>query len=285
MVPKGISAHTWVHRPPSVQSASGVHRALLCIHPGCAVVPGIRTILSDQPVPKRQPGHHRRTEPSKHRVVCLLSANPLALGELDRLVRRVRGVRVKRALLDLESFLSTRDVRVPPASAYVLDSWSTISVSEALVSAIYARRPNTRLILLTNRISEAASFSFLQLGVKGFVTQKHLLDELPRAVESVVSGGLWIPRTVLSKFLAYTLASARAPERVRASSSPRISQRERQVLDCVMKSQSNKEISAELHISESTVKFHLARLFEKFGVRRRSDLILQTVQQTAAVVH
>ena len=46
-----------------------------------------------------------------------------------------------------------------------------------------------------------------------------------------------------------------------------------------------KEISAELHISESTVKFHLARLFEKFGVRRRSDLILQTVQQTAAVVH
>ena len=52
-----------------------------------------------------------------------------------------------------------------------------------------------------------------------------------------------------------------------------------------MKSQSNKEISAELHISESTVKFHLARLFEKFGVRRRSDLILQTVQQAAPVVH
>ena len=236
-------------------------------------------------MPKRQHSHHRSTEPLKHRVVCLLSANPLALGELDRLVRRVRGVRVKRALLDLESFLSTRDVRVPPASAYVLDSWSTISASEAVVSAIYARRPNTRLILLTNRISEVASFAFLQLGVKGFVTQKHLSEELPRAVVSVVSGGLWIPRTVLSKFLAYTLASARAPERVRASSSPRISQRERQVLDCVMKSQSNKEISAELHISESTVKFHLARLFEKFGVRRRSDLILQTVQQTAAVVH
>ncbi len=218
-------------------------------------------------------------------MVCLLSANPLALGELDRLVRRVRGVRVRRILLDLESFLSTRDVKVPPASAYVLDSWSTISVSEALVSAIYARRPNTRLILLTHRISEAASFAFLQLGVKGFVTLKSLSDELPRAVVSVVSGGLWIPRTVLSKFLAYTLASVRAPERARGPSSPRISQRERQVLDCVMKSQSNKEISAELHISESTVKFHLARLFEKFGVRRRSDLILQTVQQTAPVVH
>jgi DNA-binding NarL/FixJ family response regulator len=219
-------------------------------------------------------------------VVCVLSANPLALAELERLVRRVRGIRVTRTLLDLESFLSSREVRVPPASAYVLDSWSTISASEALVSAIYHRRPNARLILLTSRISEAGSFAFLQLGVKGFVTQKTLSSELPRAVVSVVSGGLWIPRTVLSKFLAYTLASARAPERAGAtSSSPRISQRERQVLDCVMRSQSNKEISAELHISESTVKFHLARLFEKFGVRRRSDLILQTVQQTAPVVH
>ena len=102
----------------------------------------------------------------------------------------------------------------------LLDSWSTISASEALVSAIYARRPNTRLILLSNRISEPASFAFVQLGVKGFVTLKSLSDELPRAVESVVSGGLWIPRTVLSKFLAYTLASVRAPERARGPSSP-----------------------------------------------------------------
>ncbi len=155
------------------------------------------------------------TARSRRRVVCLLSANPLALAELDRLVRRVRGVRVKRTLLDLESFLSTREVRVPAASAYVLDSWSTIGASEALVSALYTRRPHTRLILLTSRISEAGSFAFLQLGVKGFVTPKHLSEELPRAVVSVVSGGLWIPRTVLSKFLAYTLASARAPERVR----------------------------------------------------------------------
>lgn len=217
--------------------------------------------------------------------MCLLSANPLALLELERLVRRVRGLRVRRTLLDLETFLSSREVRVPPASAYVLDSWSTVGASEALVSAIYSRRPHTRLILLASRISDAGSFAFLQLGVKGFVTQKQLEKELPRAVVSVVNGGLWMPRTVLSKFLAYTLVSARAPERARGSSTPRISQRERQVLDCVMKSQSNKEISTELHISESTVKFHLARLFEKFGVRRRSDLILQTVQQAAPVIH
>ena len=94
------------------------------------------------------------------------------------------------------------------------------------MSALYRRRPNSRLILVTGGISEAVSFGFLQLGVKGFVTQKDLAVDLPRAVMSVAGGGLWIPRTVLSKFLAYTLASSRSPERSRGSSAPRISHRE-----------------------------------------------------------
>src|ERR1044072_7590175 len=105
----------------------------------------------DQCVARHQRGHIGGSAPSRSRVVCLLSANPLALAELDRLVRRVRGIRVRRKALDAEAFLSSREVRVPPASAYVLDCWSTIGATEALVSAIYSRRPNTRLILLTSR--------------------------------------------------------------------------------------------------------------------------------------
>jgi DNA-binding NarL/FixJ family response regulator len=227
---------------------------------------------------KKAPAGHAR---SRLRVVCVISANPLALAELERLVRRERGVRVKSALLDLTPGLNSRQLRVPRASAYVLDSWSTATATEAVIAAMRAR-PNVKLILLTGGLSDAASFAFLRLGVKGLIGQKQIADQLPRAVVAVASGGLWIPRALLSKFVAHTVAP-RAPER--GPSTPRISQRERQVLDCVLRSLSNKEISAELHISESTVKFHVARLFEKFGVRRRADLILQRVQQSAAVVH
>jgi len=221
---------------------------------------------------------------SRLRTVCLVSANPLALAELERTAARIQGMRVKRALLDLNASPITGDIKVARASVYILDSWSTVTATEAIVSAMHRRRADMKLIVLSGKLSEGVSFAFLQLGVKGFITHKDLTEQLPRAVTAVANGGLWIPRALLSKFLAHTLGANRSGDAHRGPSAPRISQRERQVLNCVLKSQSNKEIGVELHISESTVKFHLARLFEKFGVRRRADLILQTVQ-SAPLVH
>jgi DNA-binding NarL/FixJ family response regulator len=165
----------------------------------------------------------------------------------------------------------------------VLDAWSTVSATEAIVAAIHNRHPVTRLIVVAGKVSEGMSFSLLRLGVKGLITDKDLVDQLPRAVVAVADGGVWIPRAVLSTFLTETLQER--PATRPAGVSPRVSERERQVLAGVLKSLSNKEIGAELHISESTVKFHLARLFEKFGVRRRTDLILQSVQQSPSLVH
>lgn len=49
--------------------------------------------------------------------------------------------------------------------------------------------------------------------------------------------------------------------------------REREVFDAVRRGLMNKEIGAELHISESTVKFHMGRVLSKIpGVRRRADI-------------
>lgn len=52
-----------------------------------------------------------------------------------------------------------------------------------------------------------------------------------------------------------------------------ISPRELTVLERLAAGRSNKEIAAELNISPSTVKTHVARLFEKIGARRRTDAI------------
>jgi DNA-binding NarL/FixJ family response regulator len=51
-----------------------------------------------------------------------------------------------------------------------------------------------------------------------------------------------------------------------------ISPRQRDVLDCVRRGLSNKEIARELEIAEGTVKIHLAALFSHFGARNRTEL-------------
>jgi DNA-binding NarL/FixJ family response regulator len=90
-----------------------------------------------------------------------------------------------------------------------------------------------------------------------------------------------MPRGLMAKFLDSSFAVS-APG---GGTNRRLSQRERQVLDGVVKSQSNKEIASDLHISESTVKFHLARIFRKFHVRRRAELIVQSAHEGANLVH
>ena len=212
--------------------------------------------------------------------MCLLSANPLALAELHHLVRR-SGMRVRQALLDVATRSEMYELRVPNASVYVLDAISTGLITEGVVAALRTRHPHARVVILALKMREEAAFSLLQLGVKGLVMAKEAEQALARAVIAVAGGGVWMPRVLTARFLDHVLGRAHEP--APASSSRKLSQRERQVLDGVLKSQSNKEIAASLYISESTVKFHLTRLFHKFGVRRRADLILHSIQQPAMV--
>jgi two-component system, NarL family, nitrate/nitrite response regulator NarL len=50
--------------------------------------------------------------------------------------------------------------------------------------------------------------------------------------------------------------------------------RQRQVFDLIVVGLSNKEIARELGLSQSTVKIHISKLFEKLGVRHRSAVAL-----------
>jgi DNA-binding NarL/FixJ family response regulator len=53
-----------------------------------------------------------------------------------------------------------------------------------------------------------------------------------------------------------------------------LSARQRQVFDLIVVGQSNKEIARTLGLGEGTVKIHIAKLFEKLGVRHRSAVAL-----------
>jgi DNA-binding NarL/FixJ family response regulator len=222
--------------------------------------------------------HRRRTRPRI--VACLLSANPIALPELLRLAERV-GERVSlktRHLKLTTGALEHHDVRVPNATTYVLDGFSTGLHTESVIADLRARHPSARVIVILPRLEPGNHFSLLQLGVKGLVAYPTAIRFLPRAIIAVSGGGVWMPRTLISNFLDRMLRS-RTQGRD-AATQQRLSQREREVLDCILKNQSNKEISSTLHISESTVKFHMSQLFQKFGVRRRADLILRSLQQS-----
>jgi len=65
----------------------------------------------------------------------------------------------------------------------------------------------------------------------------------------------------------------------------KLTTRQRQIFDLVVVGQSNKEIARTLGLSQGTVKIHIAKLFEKLGVRHRSAVALAGAKLGLELVH
>ncbi len=176
----------------------------------------------------------------------------------------------------VESQISEDD-SIPSAGVYVVDVEGNLRVTEGLVGKVMEQYPNARLLLVGGDFSEEVAFPLLRLGVKGLLQHSQLADQLPRALQSIASGGYWVPRTLLSKFVDSVLAKTSHTSNM--SSRARLSRREKEVVHGLLDNLSNKEIGNALNISERTVKFHVSNLLQKFGVRRRADLIVLAYQE------
>ena len=93
-----------------------------------------------------------------------------------------------------------------------------------------------------------------------------------QAIEEVTSGSIWAPRRLLSALIDRLLEASDVSH---TNEPPRLTERERQVLDLILQAYSNREIAQELGIEERTVQAHVGRLMRKTGVEHRLDLLMR----------
>jgi DNA-binding NarL/FixJ family response regulator len=219
-----------------------------------------------------------RTTPRESALgVCLISRHPLVLEALQRpLTEPDFHIQVQQ-LGGAPTAEELQQIPIPPATVYVLDAHASNPVTEAMATAIRKRYPESYLVLVAEKFDQQNASAFLRLGAKGLLRYTDATAQLARALEAVAAGGLWVPRALLSAFVD---SITRSGFKVKGSArSARLSPRETQVLDGLLENRSNKEIAANLKISERTVKFHVSNVLEKFGVGRRADLVLLWYQE------
>ena len=162
--------------------------------------------------------------------------------------------------------------RFPRASVYVVDSPSRRENTEILIATILERYPRARVLVVAERLDENSTFAFLRLGAKGLLRYSDLASQLIQALQTLIDGGSWMPRHFLFRFIDQTLRSVGKPT-VRPAGA-KLSRRENEVLTLLLENLSNKEIASRLHISSRTAKFHVSNLLGKYGVKRRTDLLM-----------
>jgi len=212
--------------------------------------------------------------------VCVLSPHPLVLADFSRILE---GSGYHLILRQLESMLAPtlRRLPIPKASLYVVDAHASQPATAALITNVFERSPGARVLVIGENFSTSESHSLLRHGAKGLLTYSEARDQLSQALPMMARGGFWVPRATLAGFVDSILSNSRT-HRLKVDASSDLSRREREVLDALLENLANKEIASRLNISERTVKFHVSNLLNKFGVRRRADLILLCFQQRQA---
>jgi DNA-binding NarL/FixJ family response regulator len=126
-----------------------------------------------------------------------------------------------------------------------------------------------RIAILDDEMSTVDLSGLIRLGVHGFLSYQHLEKELGPALARLSRGELWFSTTVLEYYIKTTVQ----PDECKASATS-LTPRQKQVMSMLRKGLSNKEIGAAMGISESTVKFHTTKIFDKLGVNDRRAILL-----------
>ena len=138
--------------------------------------------------------------------------------------------------------------------------------------------PSIRVAIVSGSEERNDVVKAVAMGLNGYVPKSLADDEIVGALKDILDGRVFVPRFMTSGNAEHRakLASADAPAAKRdpggGATNKAISPRQRDVLDCVRRGLSNKEIARELDIAEGTVKIHLAALFSHFGARNRTEL-------------
>jgi DNA-binding NarL/FixJ family response regulator len=140
---------------------------------------------------------------------------------------------------------------------------------EAII-AIRQSDPEARIIVLSTYDMDEDIHRAIQSGAKSYLLKDMSTEEVADTIREVHRGGTSLPSQVAERLL----------QRLQRQT---LTERERDVLTALVKGRSNKEISANLHISEDTVKSHLKTLFAKLQVRDRTEAAVAAIRH--GIVH
>lgn len=133
-----------------------------------------------------------------------------------------------------------------------------------------ARGLATRFLVLTTYDTDEYIGPALAAGALGYLLKDSPPEDLLRGIRTLMLGQAALEPSVATRLLARVNTGPASDE---------LSARELDVLRLLVSGASNKAIAARLDLSENTIKTHLSRIFEKLGVRTRTEAVALALQR------
>jgi two-component system, NarL family, nitrate/nitrite response regulator NarL len=136
------------------------------------------------------------------------------------------------------------------------------------ISAATASGYRGRILMVTAGMNESQCALAWKLGISGIALKHSSPASLLQAIRVVFEGGIWSQQK----------REASSPSSLKRA--PGLTPRERQVLRGILEGLTNKDIARQIGVSLSSVKGSLQQLFDKTGVRTRSQLVRVAIERS-----
>lgn len=198
--------------------------------------------------------------------VVLIDDHELIRSGLSRAFEREDGMEVVGTAGGIGQGLQVMEAQRP--DVVVTDLELPDGTGIELVKTVRQRGGRVGLVVLTMHSGDDHIFAALEAGASAFVGK----DAPAREVVSAARHAALSPRTFVCSGLAEAMMRRASDDR------PRLSERERQVLDLLAEGLGTATIAGQLYMSESTVKTHIARIYQKFGATNRAQALVTAMR-------
>jgi two-component system nitrate/nitrite response regulator NarL len=165
----------------------------------------------------------------------------------------------------------------------IVDESPSLDELPALVAHLKTQYPSARVVLLYTSLEPKALMRAYGAGLSGICSTATRPEALLKALELVMLGESFIPSAVILDGLE--TRSCGHQTRSTLSAKPRnLSNREAEILHCLMQGASNKVIARKLDVMESTVKVHLKAILRKIGAANRTQAAIWATGHLSTVV-
>jgi two-component system NarL family response regulator len=218
-----------------------------------------------------------QTHPPEDAVaVFLLAENRLLREALIRLLSKKDDIRLVGS--GPNSSQAIPQILAAQPQVVVLDSVSKALAHGGIIRQLHRARPEIKVVMIGMEADEAVFLRVLREGVLGYLLTDASAAEVWRAIRCVASGEAVCPPSLLVSLFRFVANSQFTLPDLHLQKSQDFSPRQRQLARLIRQGFSNKELAAQLNLSEQTVKNHVHRMLRKVGAPDRAIMAEMAVR-------
>ncbi len=194
--------------------------------------------------------------------IVLVDEHPIMFHALNLLFERTDDLRVIYQASSAREFL--RWLEHGHADLIMLEMFLGNSDALEMVKTVRTLRPRQRMLVFSGLNASEYAQRVLAAGAHGYVMKSQPVDDVPRAVRTVLHGRVYLPESV---------ALSSAHPSILPDGGQRLTDREFSIFNLLGRGLSTREIAESLNISRKTVEKHRENIKEKLGIRNAAKLL------------